>query len=118
MLVGFAGYLLVGVLAVGVSALFYHYIEVTQNKPYTGLTSGLASAHLVLMNIGAIGAGWLLVYAGFIGGSHLLTSATPPPRCTARCTRRSRASSSRSPPSWPWARWASCSAESATPVCG
>ncbi len=79
LLVGFAGYLIVGVLGVGLSALFYQYIEGVRNKHYGGLNAGLAWAHLVLLNVGAIGASWLMMLAGFTGGSHLLSSTTPPP---------------------------------------
>lgn len=76
MLVGFSGFLLVGVLGVGLSALFYHYIEVVLGKPYRGVMNALAWAHLVLMSVGAAGASWLLILAGHIGGS-LLLSGTP-----------------------------------------
>lgn len=79
LLVGFVGYLIVGVLAVGVSALFYHYIEVIRGNRYTGINNGLAWAHLLLLNIGAAGAAWLMMIAGYTGGSHLLISQTPPP---------------------------------------
>ena len=73
MLVGFAGFLIVGVLGVGLSALFYHYIEVIRGQNYRGATNVLAWLHLVLMNVGAAGASWLLIYAGHIGGSLLLS---------------------------------------------
>ncbi len=79
LLVGFSGYLIM-ILAIGLSALFYHYLETVQGRPYrSGLDRGLAWGHFVLMNVGAIGATWLLMIAGFIGGSHLLMSTTPPP---------------------------------------
>lgn len=79
LLVGFTGYLVVGVLAVGLSALFYHYLEVVRGNRYTGVNTGLAWAHLILLNVGAAGASWLMMLAGYTGGSHLLTSETPPP---------------------------------------
>jgi len=72
MLVGFSGFLIVGVLGVGLSALFYHYIEVIRGQKYAGLANGLAWGHLILMNIGASAASWLLILAGHIGGSLLL----------------------------------------------
>jgi hypothetical protein len=79
LLVGFSGYLIVGVLAVGLSALFYHYIEVIRGQRYTGANQALAWAHLILLNVGALGGSWLMILAGYVGGSHLLSSQTPPP---------------------------------------
>lgn len=79
LLVGFTGYLIM-IVAVGLSGFFYHYIEDIRGRFYQSwLYKGLAWGHLVLINIGAIGATWLLMIAGFTGGSHLLTSQTPPP---------------------------------------
>lgn len=78
-LVGFTGLLVIGVLGIGLSALFYHYIEVIRNRPYKGLNNALAWAHFVMANVGALGGGLLMVFAGFIGGSHLLTSTTSAP---------------------------------------
>ncbi len=53
--------------------------------------------HFVLLNVGAIGATWLLMIAGDIGGSHLLSSTTPPPQCSSRCTPSLSGPSSPSP---------------------
>lgn len=79
LLVGFAGYLIVGVLAVAVSAFFYHYLEGIRGSRYRGANTGLAWAHFVLLNVGAVGATWLMMLAGYVGGAHLLVSQTPPP---------------------------------------
>lgn len=78
LLVGFTGYLIL-IVAVGLSAFFYHYVETVRGRPYRGLGSGLAWGHLILLNIGSVGATWLMMLAGFVGGSHLLVSQTPPP---------------------------------------
>jgi len=66
--VGYVMYILVGVLAVAVTAMFYFYIESVRGKAYRGLTSYLALAHIVLMNVGASGATYLLMYGGYLGG--------------------------------------------------
>ncbi|MFQ5552528.1 MAG: hypothetical protein ACE5EW_02240 [Thermoplasmata archaeon] len=78
LLVGFTGYLIL-VVAVGLSAFFYHYVEVLRGSRYKGLNTLFAWAHLLFLNVGAIGATWLMMYAGYIGGVHLLTSSTLPP---------------------------------------
>lgn len=68
---GFLTYLIVGVVGVAVSALFYHLLG-SGNTPT--ITKMFAWAHLVLMNLGVtIGAG-LMMYAGYIGGA----AALPP----------------------------------------
>ncbi len=74
--VGLTGYLTIGVLGVGLSALFYHYIEVIRGQPYRSAANVLAWLHLVLMSVGAAGASWLLILAGHIGGSLLLQGVT------------------------------------------
>jgi hypothetical protein len=75
--VGLSGFLMIGVLGVGLSALFYHYIEVIRGRPYRGVANSLAWLHLVLMNVGTAGAAWLLILAGHIGGSLLLQGVSP-----------------------------------------
>jgi len=67
----FAMYVVVGVLGAGVSALFYHHIEVVMGKMYVGGAKTLAWIHLVLMNVGIAGAGWTMIYAGYLGGVEL-----------------------------------------------
>ncbi|OGS45620.1 MAG: hypothetical protein A3K66_06945 [Euryarchaeota archaeon RBG_16_67_27] len=69
MFVGFSGFLIVGVLGVGLSALFYHYIEVVRGQRYDGNYKLLAWLHLILMNVGASGASWLFIVAGHVGGA-------------------------------------------------
>jgi multisubunit Na+/H+ antiporter MnhC subunit len=71
-LVGYSMYILVGVVAVGLTALFYHHFEVDQHKPYKGLSNAFAWVHLVLMNIGAAAATFMLMYAGYFGERALM----------------------------------------------
>jgi hypothetical protein len=64
---GYFAYLIVGVVGMAVTSLFYQHLEVNLRTPYTG-AQALAWIHLVLSNVGAIGAGWLLIYAGYVTG--------------------------------------------------
>jgi len=66
--VGYISYLIVGVVAVAVTAIFYFYIESVQGKIFKGLTSYLAWAHLLLMNVGVAGAAFLLMWGGYEAG--------------------------------------------------
>ena len=61
-------YITVGVIAVGVTALFYHHFEVSLNKPFKGaISNGLGWVHLVFMNVGAAVASYILMYGGYFG---------------------------------------------------
>jgi len=72
-LVGYAMYLVVGVIAVGLTALFYYHFEVTLNKPYKGVvTNAFATVHLIAMNVGAAAATFMLMYAGYFGERALM----------------------------------------------
>ncbi|MEM4311238.1 MAG: hypothetical protein QXX95_02490 [Nitrososphaerales archaeon] len=73
--VGYLSYLIVGVVSMAVTALFYQHIEVTLQKPYKGITNILAWIHLILMNVGVVGATWLMVYGGYIAGGGMLPAA-------------------------------------------
>ncbi len=73
-LTGYVMYILVGVIAVGLTGLFYHHFEVILGKTYSGIAKGLAWIHLVLMNIGAAAATLMLMYAGYFGGAALLST--------------------------------------------
>lgn len=73
--VGYTLYIMVGVVAVAVTAVFYMYIERILGKVYHGATNYLAWGHLVLMNAGVIGATWLMMIGGYLGGAALLPKA-------------------------------------------
>lgn len=74
--VGFASFLMVGVLGVAVTALFYHYIEVSMKKPYNGLRSLFAWSHLTLMTVGVTGATFLMMYGGYMGGKAMAATSS------------------------------------------
>ena len=67
--VGWVTYIMLGPIAVAVTALFYHHFETDLQTPYTGWTRLAAWAHILLMNIGVVGATWLMMNAGSLGGS-------------------------------------------------
>jgi len=70
--IGYLGYLIVPVVGSGLSALFYHYVEVVLGRPYKGSLNTLAWAHLILGNV-AIGlALGLLMYGGYFGGAAMV----------------------------------------------
>jgi len=74
--VGYLTYVMVGVIAVGLTALFYHHFEVELNKPYTGVANYLAWIQLVLMNVGVAAACYLLMYGGYYGQAALMAGKT------------------------------------------
>lgn len=74
--VGYILYIVVGVIAVAVTALFYHHFEVVMNRPYTGVMNYLAWIHLVLMNVGVAAATWILMYGGYYAGAALLPTTS------------------------------------------
>ena len=65
---GYISYLVVGVVATAVTAIFYFYIEDIQGKVYRGFTNLLAWGHLVFMNIGIAGAMIIMMYQGYLAG--------------------------------------------------
>jgi hypothetical protein len=67
--VGYLTYLIVGVVGMAVTSLFYFHIETVQSKPYKGATRFLAWIHLLLGNIGVAGAGLLAIVGGYLGGA-------------------------------------------------
>jgi len=67
--VGYLVYIVLGPVAVAVTALFYQHIEVNLQSLYTGWTRVLAWIHLILMNVGVVGTTWLMMNAGFRGGA-------------------------------------------------
>ena len=72
---GYFGYIVIGVIGMAVTALFYQYLEVNLKSPYRGGTRTLAWLHLLLSNVGVIGATWLIVYAGYLTGISTLPTA-------------------------------------------
>lgn len=73
--VGYLSYVMVGVIGVAVTALFYYHFEVNENKPYRGLSNYLAGIHLVLMNAGVAIACGLMMYGGYFAGAGMLSTA-------------------------------------------
>ncbi len=73
--VGYLVYIPLGPIAAAVTALFYQHIEATLEKPYTGLSNLLAWGHIVLMNVGVVGATWLMMNAGYRGGAAALPTS-------------------------------------------
>lgn len=69
---GLVMYIIVGVIGVAVSALFYHYLENVLGKRISAGANALAWTHLVLMNVGTVAAMALLMYAGYLGGASML----------------------------------------------
>jgi hypothetical protein len=71
---GYIIYIVVGVIGVAVSALFYYYLEDVLKKQYNAsrLAKGLAWGHLFLMNIGTTAAAGMLMYAGYLSGAAML----------------------------------------------
>jgi hypothetical protein len=68
-IIGYLTYLVVGVVAMAVTSLFYFYIETVQGKVYKGIAKWLAWVHLVLGNIGVAGASILAMMGGYLTGA-------------------------------------------------
>jgi len=65
---GYILYLVVGVVAVAVTAIFYFYLEGVEGKVYHGFTNYLAWGHYVLMNVGVAASMGLMMYGGYLAG--------------------------------------------------
>ncbi len=68
MFTGYILYVVVGVIGVAVTSMFYFYIEGIQGKPYRGLTNLLAWGHYLFMNVGVAVSMLLMTYGGYIAG--------------------------------------------------
>jgi hypothetical protein len=68
MFTGYIIYLVVGVMGVAVTALFYLYIEGISGKLYHGVSDYLAWGHYILMNVGVAGSMALMMYGGYLAG--------------------------------------------------
>ncbi|MGD0637450.1 MAG: hypothetical protein ABSA72_05375 [Nitrososphaerales archaeon] len=65
---GYIIYLVVGVVAVAVTAMIYFYLEGVMGKVYHGVTNYLAWGQYILMNVGVAGAMILMIYGGWEAG--------------------------------------------------
>ncbi|MDA4123339.1 MAG: hypothetical protein OK456_09190 [Thaumarchaeota archaeon] len=65
---GYILYLVVGVVGVAVTAIFYFYIEGVEGKVYHGLMNYLAWGHYILMNVGVASSMILMMYGGYLAG--------------------------------------------------
>ncbi len=65
---GYEIYIMVGVLGVAVSSVFYYYLGSAKSNA----SIALAWIHLFLMNIGIAAACGMMMYAGYIAGASLL----------------------------------------------
>jgi len=86
--VGFISWLVVGVVATAVTAIFYYYIEDVRGKVYKGFRNLLAWGHLLFMNIGIAGAMIIMTYQGYLAGYASLR-----PRWVDSATTRGRSTS-------------------------
>lgn len=74
---GYIMYIVVGVIGVAVSALFYLYLERVLKKRYQDYRGAKVAAwiHLILMNIGTVAAMGMLMFAGYAGGAAMLPAS-------------------------------------------
>jgi len=68
MFTGYILFLVVGVVASAVTAVFYSYIEGTLGKVYTGFSNLLAWGHIVFMNVGVAASMLLMIWGGYLAG--------------------------------------------------
>jgi hypothetical protein len=68
MFTGYVLFLIVGVVATAVTAIFYSYIEGTLGKVYHGFTNYLAWGHLIFMNVGVALSMILMMWGGYLAG--------------------------------------------------
>ncbi|MHB1867513.1 MAG: hypothetical protein ACYCPP_01040 [Nitrososphaerales archaeon] len=66
--VGYISYLVVGVVATAVTAIFYFYIEGVMGKIYHGMTNYVAWGHYIFMNVGVAGSMLLMIWGGYMAG--------------------------------------------------
>ena len=72
---GYLIYIIVGVIGVAVSAIFYHIAYHLGKQQYyrtNKILQGLAWSHLLLMNIGIVAVAGMLMYAGYAAGAAML----------------------------------------------
>jgi len=74
---GYIMYIVVGVIGVAVSSLFYLYLERVIKKQYKDYSAAriVAWIHLILMNVGTTLAMGMLMLAGYAGGAAMLPTS-------------------------------------------
>jgi hypothetical protein len=75
---GYLIYIIVGVIGVAVSAIFYHIAYHLGKQEYyrtNRIVLVLAWSHLLLMNVGIVAVAGLLMYAGYVAGAATLPIA-------------------------------------------
>jgi hypothetical protein len=72
---GYVMYVIVGVVAMAVTSLFYFYIETVQGKVYTGAAKAFSWIHLVFGNVGVAGAAILSMIGGYLGGAGMVPTS-------------------------------------------
>jgi hypothetical protein len=70
---GYLIYIIVGVIGVAVSSIFYHYLG--RSSDFSKSAAVLAWVHLLLMNVGVAAAAGMLMYAGYQGGAAMLPAS-------------------------------------------
>ena len=74
-IMGYVMYVIVGVVAMAVTSLFYFYIETVQGKVYTGAAKAFSWIHLVFGNVGVAGAAILSMIGGYLGGAGMVPTS-------------------------------------------
>lgn len=72
---GYVIYIVVGVIGVAVSAIFYHIAYHLGEQQYyekNRIPRVLAWCHLLLMNVGIVAVAGMLMYAGYVAGAAML----------------------------------------------
>src|SRR5919202_5252393 len=69
----FLGYIfyMILVVAIAVTATFYHHLEIDMRKSIHGFKSALAWIHLIGMNVGGAATTLTMIFAGLIGSGIL-----------------------------------------------
>jgi hypothetical protein len=75
---GYITYIVVGVIGVAVSSLFYHYLGGGTGRQggFGRASNALGWVHLILMNVGITAAAAMMMLAGYQGGAAMLPPAS------------------------------------------
>jgi len=76
---GYLAFIMFGPLAATITSLFYQHIEVFRHTAYKGSTTLLAWLHLILMNVGVVGATFIMMNGGYRGGALTISLQTANP---------------------------------------